>query len=51
MPRLIDLKDEEETANMRLWNKLGLNENSPYENYELSLRNTYHNEMDLYGEE
>ena len=36
---------------MLLWDKLGLNENTPYEQYELELQKNYNYMVDMYGEE
>ncbi|EGR34259.1 hypothetical protein IMG5_018840 [Ichthyophthirius multifiliis] len=38
------------TPNQRLWNVLNLNENTPYEAYQMALRHKYNNEIDMYGD-
>ncbi|KAL4453346.1 hypothetical protein ABPG74_017553 [Tetrahymena malaccensis] len=43
-------KREYETSNQRLWALLNLNENTPYETYELALRHKFNNELDMYGD-
>lgn len=39
-----------DTINLRIWEKLGLNANSSYDQYELELRNKFNSEADMYGD-
>ena len=41
----------ESTPNIRLWEVLRLNEETPYDVYELELKNKFNYELDMYGDE